>query len=368
VAQRREALAGFVYSPLRAQDLLHGVFASASDLDVEVYDSGDTPTSASLLYEATPGQRTSRYWRDMPVRVAGRTWIARFHSSRAFEERATSQQPFIILGSGVALSLLIFALLYVDASHRARLERLVRERTRELVLARDEAESASRAKTVFLATVSHELRTPLNAIIGFSSVLLQDRPSEDQRKHLSVIHHSGLQLLDLIKQILDLTSIEAGQLAMNLESIPLDPLLKEQCDASSTQTRESGLTLRHDPCLDEVLVRADRGRLQQVVRNLLSNAIKFTDEGGVVVRCVTAGRMARIEIEDTGIGIPPAQVRALFNPFQRGAGPGARQRAGTGLGLAISRRLVEAMGGEIGVASEVGRGSLFWFTLPRTKT
>jgi signal transduction histidine kinase len=367
VALRREALAGFVYSPFRAAELLHAVFEPANDLDVEVYDSMGTPTSANLLYESSREQRTARYWRDLPVRIAGHVWIARFHSSRIFEERATSLQPVIILASGVALSLLIFALLYVDASHRARLERLVRERTRELVVARDEAESASRAKSVFLATVSHELRTPLNAIIGFSSVLLQDRPSDEQRKHLSVIHHSGLQLLDLIKEILDLTNIEAGRLAMHLESIPLDQLLKEQCEASYTQTRDSGLTLRHDPCLDEVIVRADRGRLQQIVRNLLSNAIKFTDEGGVVVRCVTHGRMARIEIEDTGIGIPPGQVRALFNPFQRGAGSDARQRSGTGLGLAISRRLVEAMGGEIGVASEVGRGSLFWFTLPRTK-
>jgi signal transduction histidine kinase len=367
VAQRREALAGFVYSPFRAADLLRAVFEPASDIDVEVYDSVDLPTNANLLYETSHEDRTSRYWRDIPVNIAGRIWIARFRTSRAYEERSLSQQPMIILGSGIALSLLIFALLYVDASHRARLERLVRERTRELVQARDEAETANRAKSVFLAAVSHELRTPLNAIIGFSSVLLQDRPSAEQRKQLSIINHSGLQLSDLIKEILDLTSIEAGQLAMHLESIPLDQLLKEQCDASYGATRDSGLTIRHDPHPDEVLVRADRGRLQQVLRYLLSNAIKFTDEGGVVVRCMTAGRMARVEVEDTGIGIPPSQVKTLFNPFQRGAAPGAKQRPGTGLGLAISRRLVEAMGGEIGVASEVGRGSLFWFTLPRTK-
>jgi signal transduction histidine kinase len=101
------------------------------------------------------------------------------------------------------------------------------------------------------------------------------------------------------------------------------------------------------------------------VRNLLSNALKFTDDGGVIVRCMPEGRMARVEVEDTGIGIAPGQLASLFNPFQRGTTSGARQRPGTGLGLAISRRLVEAMGGEIGAASAVGRGSLFWFTVPR---
>jgi signal transduction histidine kinase len=363
VAERRAALAGFVYSPFRATDLMQSVF-KAQDIEVELYDTADTPTRENLLFESAHAERNSKYWRDMPVRIAGRAWTARFRSSELFENHAASQQPAITLVCGVALSLLLFALLYLDASHRRDLERQVRERTRDLTHARDEAEGASRAKTAFLATVSHELRTPLNAIIGFSSVLLQDSLSDEQRKQLVIVNRSGLQLLELIKEILDITSIEAGQLTITVEEVALATLLREQCDALHVQARETGLTLRLDASPELLMVRADRSRLRQVVRNLISNALKFTDEGGVVVRCLPFGKLARVEVEDTGIGIPPGQLATLFTPFQRANNPGARQRAGTGLGLAISRRLVEAMGGRIGVASHVGRGSLFWFTVP----
>jgi signal transduction histidine kinase len=275
-------------------------------------------------------------------------------------------QSRLILVAGTALTLLVFSLLYVDASHRRRLEGQVEERTRELVLARDEAESASRAKTAFLATVSHELRTPLNAIIGFSSVLLQEKLGDEQRRQLAIINRSGMQLLELIKEILDITSIEAGHLVIHAESVDLVQLIREQCESLQLQAREAGLALEL-ACGEAVVVRVDVGRVQQVIRNLVSNALKFTDHGSVTVRCRADGPMARVEIEDTGIGIPEDQLATLFNPFQRAANHVGRNRPGTGLGLAISRRIVETMGGQIGVSSEVGRGSRFWFTLPLEK-
>jgi len=366
VAARRAALVGFVYSPFRAHDLMAAVFDDiAQDMEVQVFD-GTAVAADQLLYASPQAQRDADYTRDIVFKVGGRQWTARFSSSAAFEERAIDRQSRLIVVAGTALTLLVFSLLYVDANHRRRLAGQVQERTRELVLARDEAESASRAKTAFLATVSHELRTPLNAIIGFSTVLLQEKLGDEQRKQLTMINRSGMQLLDLIKEILDITSIEAGHLVVHPEPVDLVQLIREQCEPMQLQAREAGLELKM-ACGEAVVVRVDVGRLQQVIRNLVSNALKFTDHGSVTIHCRADGPMARVEIVDTGIGIPEDQLATLFNPFQRATNHLGKNRPGTGLGLAISRRIVEAMGGQIGVSSWVGQGSRFWITVPLEK-
>ena len=365
MAERRAALVGWVYSPYRASDLMASVFDEFDgDAEVEIFDGAPQPQR--LLYATRDASRKSAHTATFQLEVGGVPWTARFRSSAAFDARIDHLESTLVLLTGGLLSLLVFSLLYAETRHRARLEEQVRERTLELEQARDEAEGASRAKSAFLATVSHELRTPLNAIIGFSSILLQDSLSSEQRKQLGIINRSGLQLLDLIKEILDITSIEAGHLAMHFEPVNLRQVLEEQCEVLQMQARDSGLYLRL-VCEAPVTVVGDQGRLSQVVRNLVSNAIKFTDRGGVTVRCqVTEGNAAMVQVEDTGIGIPPEQHGTLFVPFQRGEKHGA-YRPGTGLGLAISRRLVEAMGGAIGFESVVGQGSRFWFTVPRSR-
>ncbi len=360
--ERRRALIGWVYCPFRAIELMRSVFTEASrDTEDIVYDG--PPSEANLLYASAGASRDALQTVDFPIEIAGVGWTVRMRSSELFEGRINRAQPQVVLVVGVLMSLLIATLLFVDALHMRQLEREVHERTAQLVKARDEAEMASRAKSAFLGTVSHELRTPLNAIIGFSSVLLQDEVKPEQRKQLAIINRSGLQLLELIKEILDITSIEAGHLYMQIEPVELRRVLEEQCESLHASAREAGLYVRLVDCDPALRVMADAGRLGQVVRNLLSNAIKFTDGGGVSLRCRGEGSVARIEIEDTGIGIPPEHRATLFTPFQR-AGKGNDNRPGTGLGLAISRRLVEAMGGTIGFESEVGRGSRFWFTVP----
>jgi signal transduction histidine kinase len=229
------------------------------------------------------------------------------------------------------------------------------------------ADSASQAKSTFLAMMSHELRTPLNSIIGFSSLILDGLAGDitpEQRKQLTIVRRSGEQLLELVAEILDIANIEAGRLAIELAPVQLQSLIEEQCELMKLQADERKLDLKPAVCDAAIVVRADSRRLRQVIRNLVANAIKFTDRGHVQVRVAIDDGVARVVVEDTGIGIPSAEHNKVFTPFRRVRDLNGSERAGTGLGLAITRRLVEAMGGAIGFASESGRGSAFWFTVP----
>jgi signal transduction histidine kinase len=181
---------------------------------------------------------------------------------------------------------------------------------------------------------------------------------------LAIIQRSGEQLLDLVEDVLDVSSMEAGNLALAPSDVNLRAVLLEQCAAQRLQASERGLELRPVMCDDSICVTADSGRLSQVVRNLLSNAIKYTDRGHVQVNVACVDGMARVEVADTGIGIAKGEQARLFRPFQRVEGGVGSRRPGTGLGLAISRRICEAMGGQIGCESRPGTGSRFWFTVP----
>jgi signal transduction histidine kinase len=366
IEQRRAAIRGFAFSPFRSVDLIESLYHDPRrDVEVEIYDG--PRTSENLLYQSHHAPREAQHVVEQTLAIAGRPWTVRFQSSAEFERRRHSSQPDLILFGGLMMSLLLLGAILNDARHNRRLEQQVRERTRELEKARDEAESASRAKSAFLATVSHELRTPLNAIIGFSTILLDDSihalPAE-QRRQLQIVNESGRHLLDLIKDILDISSIEAGQLIVHVEVVNLSRLLSEQVESVRTLAADRRLELRLEPAAYDVDVLADAVRLRQVVRNLLSNAIKFTDHGTVTVQQRVVGDMVRVEVQDTGIGIASGELESLFYPFERIGDRNGQLRPGTGLGLAISRRLVESMDGSIGCTSVQGKGSMFWFTLP----
>ena len=251
--------------------------------------------------------------------------------------------------------------------HAAGLEQRVRERTAELAVARDQAESADRLKSAFLATMSHELRTPLNSIIGFTGILLQGLVgplNPELKKQLGMVQSGARHLLDLINDVLDISKIEAGQLPLSPECFDLRECLEKLAHSTRPLADSKGIGLTVDVPEHAMTINHDRRRVEQVLLNLLSNAIKFTERGCVEVACLPGDKEVLVRVKDTGIGIKPEDLHRLFKPFSQIHTGLTRKFDGTGLGLSISKRLVELMGGRIWVDSQPDAGSVFTFTLP----
>ncbi|HEX4180896.1 MAG TPA: EAL domain-containing protein [Caulobacteraceae bacterium] len=252
------------------------------------------------------------------------------------------------------------------ADHLAGLERTVAERTADLVAAKETAEAATNAKSDFLATMSHEIRTPMNGIMVMAEMLAAGEIPPRQRRFAEVIAKSGSSLLAIINDILDFSKLEAGKL--ELESAPVDvaDVAEDVCSLFWERAQAKGLDLAAyvDPATPR-LIAADEVRLRQVVGNLVNNAIKFTETGGVLVQIEPrADGVLRIGVHDTGIGIAQDKLGAVFGAFSQADQSTTRKFGGTGLGLAICKRLVEAMDGQIGVTSRLGRGSVFSVEIP----
>ncbi len=250
------------------------------------------------------------------------------------------------------------------------LEERVSQRTTELEASREEALSAARAKSSFLATMSHEIRTPLNGVVGMTTLLADTPLNTEQSDYVHTMRVSSDQLLGVINDILDFSKIESGKLDLENEPLSLQATVEEACDMAAPRAREKGLELLAD-IGDEVpvWVRGDVTRLRQVLLNFINNAIKFTDKGQVLVSIALLkdfepGGKALLEfrVKDTGIGIPAERQSALFQSFTQVDASTTRKYGGTGLGLAICKRLAEIMGGQVGVESSLGEGSAFWFT------
>ncbi|AFL73694.1 PAS domain S-box protein [Thiocystis violascens] len=254
--------------------------------------------------------------------------------------------------------------------YRHQLEDLVTARTAELMAARAEAERLARAKGEFLANMSHEIRTPMNAVLGLAYLLERQDLSEGARELARKIHQSGRSLLGIINDILDFSKIESGHLEIEHVSFRLDEVLDNLAIVMTTTAADKSLELVIKPpdCLDTTLL-GDALRLGQILINLTSNAIKFTASGVVEVaietlECDESRIHLRFSVRDTGMGIDAATQARLFQPFAQADASTTRRFGGSGLGLAISRRLVELMGGRLGIESRLGEGSTFWFELP----
>ncbi len=245
-----------------------------------------------------------------------------------------------------------------------------RERAEESVRqAREQAEQASRAKSEFLSRMSHELRTPLNAILGFTQLLELESPSPSQTESVQHISRAGRHLLSLINEVLDISRIEAGRLALTPEPIDVGDFLRVALDLIRPLAERQNISLVIEPSTARLphRVMADRQRFQQVLLNLLSNAVKYNRPGGrVTVTYRDDGPRLRISVTDTGRGIAPEKLARLFLPFER-LGAEATEVEGSGIGLALSRGIVIALDGELNVESRVGEGSTFWVSLPRTE-
>jgi signal transduction histidine kinase/CheY-like chemotaxis protein len=366
VDQRRRSLAGFATAVFRIGDLIELTLRPVGNNGVLL--SIEDPEAGGAIYRQPGSRLTGGLSWTTPVEFAGRHWTLLFEPDPSMLRASAAALPWIVGAAGLAITSLLAAYLWTAArrsaellsSHQAMLgEILVRKQ------AEASAEAANRAKSEFLASMSHEIRTPMNSILGYTQILSRDAGLPPfHRDMVATILSSGNHLLHLINEILDLSKIDAGQMETTTADFDLNALVNELVAIFQHPCEQKQLGLRLEaPALGRPrLVHGDEGKLRQILINLLGNAVKFTGRGRVVLRVVAeAGDHWRFEVSDTGPGIPAAAQEWIFEPFQQG--PRNQAETGTGLGLAISKRQTAILGGELGLASEPGRGATFHLTL-----
>ena len=292
--------------------------------------------------------------------------------SRQYEQRIASGRWIEVRGQNLSLGGRVTVTR--DITRRKEHEAALNLAKEEADRARVAAESANKAKSEFLANMSHEIRTPLNGVIGAAHLLLDSRLDADQRYYLDIITLSGQHLLSVIEDVLDISKLEAGRMALETVVFRFSDVVNTAVELLRPKATEKGLALETtiDPGIAQNFI-GDPTRIRQVLVNLIGNALKFTDKGRVAVSARYVANPdgtpgVRVEVKDTGIGISDDAQKSLFQTFTQADGTITRRFGGTGLGLAISKQLVELMGGKIGVESRPGEGSTFWFTLPPRRT
>ncbi len=335
------------------------------ELEVSLYAS-DRADPKALVLTTTKGLESRPHLDRRTFSVGSDRWFVVTGTNHPLAGSLSRRLPAIILLAGLVVTALLTLLVEVLARRRVYALELVEERTASLREAQRDAESANQAKSEFLSRMSHELRTPLNAVLGFAQILELDELAAEQQEAVAQILKGGRHLLGLINEMLDIAQVESGRLPLSPEPVLVSELAGEVLDLVRPLAAERSIHLlggQIAECTDFAF--ADQQRIKQIMLNLLSNAIKYNRTGGsVAVSCdrVHEGWL-RITVTDTGPGIPADRIERLFTPFER-LGAERTGVEGSGIGLALSRHLAEAMGGHLGVDSEVGRGSTFWVELP----
>lgn len=395
LADRRKNLQGFILGVYSVNGIAHHSLMMVNPskaregMDLHVYDRS-APPEEQLLFTKTHiagGEHIRSLLRHVDtLDVGGREWEVTVASSAT--ARWLLWQSWAVLGVGFVVTSLLSAYLLAAIRRTSVVERLVADRTLELSRAnlrleeeavvrvrtaeelreaREAALQASRTKSEFLASMSHEIRTPMNAIVGMAELLLDSQLTLEQQEYVEVFQSSGSTLLDIINDILDLSKVESGQLSLEMVDFDLAEIVENTVQILAIRAHEKGIELHCQIKTDvPTSLVGDPVRLRQALTNLVGNAIKFTDKGEVTLRVENdpgAGVPGALlfSISDTGIGIPPEKLEAVFDRFTQGDSSTTREYGGTGLGLAICQRLVDLMDGRIWVESEVGKGSVFYF-------
>lgn len=326
------------------------------------------PDTASVKDLQVLSDAVSRSTQSLLLRVRAR--LAEELTAERHERDQLIRLMLLLLGLMLLATLMVSRQVWLQARGREESRQQLLMLSSALKHEAARAEQASRAKSDFLATMSHEIRTPLNGVIGMSELLLAEPLQPSARRYATSLRDSGEVLMGLVDDVLDFSKIEAGKLSIERRPFDLHLAINGVIDLLLPQMDDTRVVFvdRRSPLLPEH-VMGDSVRLRQVLLNLLSNAFKFTEQGQVSLKieALPAGRI-RFEVNDTGIGISDEQAIHLFEPFTQGDLSTARRFGGTGLGLSISRRLVELMGGRLGVKRRTGRGACFWFELPLTRT